>query len=198
MVPAPRILLVLNLIHCVQSYKSHYTVFDDFAYPTRTLKNAENNSLYRKLQFDCQRKNKVKCRDDEAYRMEMNRLQPEAMRNFTQIGFDLVPAPKDVFEQIQSLWKENRHRAQIEWNEPTIFHNHIDSPTRYLSLEEEDPTLAAHLVKNVRDVLEEWTDQHLRPTSLYGMREYSEGALLAPHVDRFPLIVSAIVSIDQE
>lgn len=38
----------------------------------------------------------------------------------------------------------------------------------------------------------------LTPVSLYGIRVYKEGAVLAPHVDRMPLISSAIVNVAQD
>jgi prolyl 4-hydroxylase len=43
--------------------------------------------------------------------------------------------------------------------------------------------------------LSEWTDQELTQCSLYGIRIYKEGAILAPHVDRLPLVSSAIINV---
>ena len=40
-----------------------------------------------------------------------------------------------------------------------------------------------------------WT---LSPTSLYGIRVYKENSILAPHVDRLPLVTSAIINVDQD
>lgn len=34
--------------------------------------------------------------------------------------------------------------------------------------------------------------------SLYGIRVYKEGAVLAPHVDRLPLVSSAIINVAQD
>jgi prolyl 4-hydroxylase len=48
------------------------------------------------------------------------------------------------------------------------------------------------IVRHVKSVLEAWTHQSLVLTSLYGIRTYKEGAILAPHVDRLPLVSSAI------
>ena len=48
------------------------------------------------------------------------------------------------------------------------------------------------IVRHVQSVLEAWTHQSLVLTSLYGIRTYKEGAILAPHVDRLPLVSSAI------
>ncbi len=49
-----------------------------------------------------------------------------------------------------------------------------------------------------QDTIQRWTGQALRSTSIYGIRIYTEGAVLTPHVDRLPLISSAIVNVDQD
>jgi len=43
-----------------------------------------------------------------------------------------------------------------------------------------------------------WTGQQLAECSLYGIRVYPEGAVLATHVDRLPLVSSAIINVDQD
>jgi len=50
------------------------------------------------------------------------------------------------------------------------------------------------------DGITEWTGgiAKLRPVSLYGIREYTEGAVLSPHVDRTPLVSSGIVNVFQD
>ena len=50
----------------------------------------------------------------------------------------------------------------------------------------------------VKEILEEWVGLELTVTSLYGVRVYTEGAILAPHVDRNPLITSSIINVDQD
>lgn len=53
------------------------------------------------------------------------------------------------------------------------------------------------IIKSVQDLLESWTNQRLVLTSAYGIRLYHEGSILAPHVDRLPLVSSAIINIFQ-
>jgi len=48
------------------------------------------------------------------------------------------------------------------------------------------------------DSVREWTGQDLTTSSLYGIRVYKEGAVLAPHVDRLPLVSSAIINVAQD
>jgi prolyl 4-hydroxylase len=50
----------------------------------------------------------------------------------------------------------------------------------------------------VKPVIEEWTGMEQAPSSMYGIRAYTEGAILSPHVDRLPLVSSCIMNVAQE
>jgi prolyl 4-hydroxylase len=50
----------------------------------------------------------------------------------------------------------------------------------------------------VKPILEEWTGMELEPSSMYGIRQYTEGAILSPHADRNPLITSCIINVAQD
>jgi prolyl 4-hydroxylase len=58
--------------------------------------------------------------------------------------------------------------------------------------------LKQKLWNEAHDVIAEWTGQELTQCSLYGVRIYHEDAMLATHVDRLPLVSSAIINIDQD
>jgi prolyl 4-hydroxylase len=47
------------------------------------------------------------------------------------------------------------------------------------------------IVEQVQSVLERWTGVPLLPTSMYGIRSYSSGSILAPHIDRCVLTLAA-------
>lgn len=49
-----------------------------------------------------------------------------------------------------------------------------------------------------RETISEWTNQELTESSLYGIRIYEEGAVLMSHVDRLPLVSSAIINVAQD
>jgi prolyl 4-hydroxylase len=49
-----------------------------------------------------------------------------------------------------------------------------------------------------KSTIEEWTGMEQTPTSMYGIRVYTEGAILNPHVDRLPLVSSCIVNVAQD
>jgi len=58
--------------------------------------------------------------------------------------------------------------------------------------------LKQHIWNAARDTIEAWTGYRQAECSLYGIRIYKEGAMLAPHVDRLPLVSSAIINVDQD
>lgn len=37
--------------------------------------------------------------------------------------------------------------------------------------------------------------EELSPTSMYGIRVYTDGAMVLPHVDRLPLVASAMLNV---
>ena len=49
-----------------------------------------------------------------------------------------------------------------------------------------------------QETISAWTGQELTQCSLYGIRIYGEGAVLATHVDRLPLVSSAILNVAQD
>ena len=51
---------------------------------------------------------------------------------------------------------------------------------------------------SAKETIEEWTGQKLTECSLYGIRIYEDGAILSPHVDRLPLVSSAIINVAQD
>lgn len=67
------------------------------------------------------------------------------------------------------------------------------SPSKLVSVEDNNMEGAGFLLKQsvwdaARSTIEEWTGQRLAECSLYGIRVYEEGAILATHVDRLPLV----------
>ena len=71
---------------------------------------------------------------------------------------------------------------------PVILHTHRGA----------GQNLKQQIWDGVRPVLEEWTGKKLKETSLYGIRIYTEGSILATHLDRLPLVSSCIINVDQD
>jgi hypothetical protein len=55
--------------------------------------------------------------------------------------------------------------------------------------------LKQHIWNAARDTLAEWTGHQMAESTLYRIRVYKDGAVLAPHVDRLPLVSSAIINV---
>ena len=78
-----------------------------------------------------------------------------------------------------------------------------EAPTHMVSVEDTRLRGAGSRIKRniwnaARDTLQEWTQEELTECSLYGIRVYTEGSILATHVDRMPLVSSAILNVDQD
>ena len=142
------------------------------------------------------------CRDWEADRLSMNLRQPAMSQNYTHAGYAKVETPPLVRQLVQKAWE--RHAYQTEkleeqWERSNTYLNHWKSPTFMADIEDLlTPPEQSQLINAVKSVLEAWTQQSLILTSIYGIRIYSRGAILAPHVDRLPLVTSAIIPVDQK
>lgn len=113
-------------------------------------------------------------------------------------------APASLFRTIKAFWEAHKDKEVLEaWDTGNTAVNHWESPTYRVKVEDGSlqgggPTLVQQVFDGVRDIMSEWTGQHQVPTSVYGIRIYKTGAVLAPHVDRLPLVSSAIINVDQE
>lgn len=140
------------------------------------------------------------CHYSEKDRIEMNLLQPSAMQNYTHAGYAKVPTPQVVQDMLTSVWKDHHQEQTRElWDRGNTYVNHWESPTYMVDWETHlSKSQKQNLVKQLQSVLEAWTQQSLVVTSVYGIRVYKEGSILAPHVDRLPLVSSAIINVAQD
>jgi hypothetical protein len=141
------------------------------------------------------------CDASEEERMDMNRRQPSSMNNYTELGFRKVRAPPELMARLVGFWNgRDAHdvgRIPDEaWPPGNTYTNHWSSPTKMLDIR---PSPLRRAVWDAsRDVLEDWTSAELSPSSLYGVRVYTDGSVLAPHVDRMPLVISAVINVAQD
>jgi prolyl 4-hydroxylase len=109
-----------------------------------------------------------------------------------------------MFKLIKEFWDKNRDNGKPEnWGTGNTYTNNWQSMTLMVSVE--DTKLrggGAALKQSIwdagRDTIQEWTGQELTQCSLYGIRVYKGGSILATHVDRLPLVSSAIINVDQD
>lgn len=105
---------------------------------------------------------------------------------------------------ISDFWEANNDKeSDEEWGFGNSFVNYWDNPSKMISvsntkLEGGGRNLHDSIWNVTSDLISEWTGQKLQGSSVYGIRVYKEGAMLAPHVDRLPLISSAIINVAQD
>lgn len=85
----------------------------------------------------------------------------------------------------------------------SVYHNKWDaSPTliglHNTTLEGGGEQLTSYIWDAAKQILEDWTGQYLAHCNIWGIRTYHNGSILTPHVDRNPLVVSAIINVAQE
>jgi len=144
------------------------------------------------------------CDAYEDDRIAMSLRQPAGMRNYTSTGFKKIRAPENLYKILKDHWDRNNHlRKEETWGRGNIYVNHWASPTYMVSVE--DPSLpgAGYDLKSAiweaaRPIIEEWTGMEQQPSSLYGIRIYTDGAILSPHADRLPLVSSCIINVAQD
>ena len=134
----------------------------------------------------------------------MNMYQPRSMVNYSSTGFMKTRVPDRLFHKLHNFWQENRNEGVEEWPERvSTYQNTWTIPTQIVKVDNRTlpgggPAFAAHIASTLREVVESWTGMRMATTSTYGIRVYQNGSILAPHVDRLPLVTSIIVNVDQD
>jgi prolyl 4-hydroxylase len=127
------------------------------------------------------------CDRNDEERIAINAAQPAAMRNYTSAGYAKVEAPAQAFRAVRRFWE--RHDVESlpreKWDAGNIYTNHWEAETKVLPIGDLQESAKQNLVEEVQTVLERWSGVPLIPTSLYGIRVYTKGSILAPHVDRY-------------
>jgi len=146
------------------------------------------------------------CKTTESDRVDMSLRQPAGMQNYTELGFKKIRAPKEVWDRVKKFWDDNKDKENWKdenWPKGNTYTNHWDSPTYMVSVEDTRLRGAGTNIKRqiwnaAKDTMQEWTGEEVTECSLYGIRVYTEGSILATHVDRMPLVSSAIINVAQD
>jgi prolyl 4-hydroxylase len=168
----------------------------------------DRNKAYAEFMAGCYtkwgEKGRRRCVETERDRLEMSMRQPKSMQNYTELGYKKIRAPKELFEMITSFWEQNKDAGQEEqWGIGNTYTNNWDHPTLMVSVENSALRGGGYALKQkiwneVKKIISEWTGEEVTQCSLYGIRMYNEGAVLSPHVDRLPLVSSAIINVAQD
>lgn len=101
-------------------------------------------------------------------------------------------------------WEANKdNMVEESWPKGSIYLNYWESKTYMVAVEDRNLRGAGDKLKEkiwdaAKTTIEAWTNVELQPTSMYGIRVYTEGAILSPHVDRLPLVSSCIINVAQD
>lgn len=178
--------------------------FHDEEMPIQPL--GDRQKLYNQFLKGCvDAFNATSCGHFEEHRIEVNLRQPASMVNYTQTGFHKTRVPDSLWQLIQKFWERNQDKQEKEpWPAGNTFVNHWESPS-YLVRIREDKGLrgeAARLPKAIwdetRTIVQDWAGQEVEDLRMYGIRVYTAGAILNPHVDRLPYVMSAIINVAQD
>lgn len=137
-------------------------------------------------------------------RIAMSLRQPQSMQNYTEVGYKHMRAPEDLFKMIKDFWDNNHDKAKTEqWGTGNTYTNNWDSPSSMVSVEDTSLRGGGYNLKQkiwneAKKVIQAWTGEELTQCSLYGIRIYHEGSVLSTHVDRLPLVSSAIINVAQD
>mmetsp|Transcript_50906 Transcript_50906/g.142458 ORF Transcript_50906/g.142458 Transcript_50906/m.142458 type:complete len:406 (+) Transcript_50906:162-1379(+) len=106
-------------------------------------------------------------------------------------------------ERLKSLllpWFSENVKTSISFEDPITggYTNHHIFPTEQVNLDE-FPAVRLALIREMRDVLQWWTQQELKHTSTFGARIYRRHTMLLNHVDRRDShLASAVLQVHQE
>mmetsp|Transcript_23436 Transcript_23436/g.56578 ORF Transcript_23436/g.56578 Transcript_23436/m.56578 type:complete len:294 (-) Transcript_23436:1363-2244(-) len=140
------------------------------------------------------------CDRSENDRISLNLGQPRSMKNYTDTGFKKVRLSEGIWRYLREYWEETLTNGDVVeaeyWPEGNTYTNHWTSATRIKSI----GPLYEHLYLEAERKVREWIPEakSFSRSSLYGIRVYTEGSMLATHVDRDPLITSAIINVGQD
>lgn len=113
-------------------------------------------------------------------------------------------APGNIVELVTNFWEKNRYNQVKErWPDGNTYTNSWEASTYMVSVDDKrlrgsGSQLKSKLWDATEEIIEDWTNEDLEPTSLYGIRVYTNGSILLPHVDRLPLVSSAMICVAKD
>jgi len=137
--------------------------------------------------------------DAEASRLVDIRNQSATIRRYTPEGFKKTRAPPAIFATLHSYFQAHAaNYSREEWEAEDIFVNHDQAQFLLVDMPDDGP-MRPWIFDTLRPIFEAWSGTTLKPAAIYGVRVYTEGAVLRDHVD-VPEThhVSAILNIDQD
>lgn len=171
----------------------------------QTLSISQPERLGAKLDDDCKADSPVcvlkgqvlsRAGSDEShfFRRHLNRLQPAVVPKFTPEGFRVRDLPAGIYKRVLDWFTRAKARENLEVI-PGYFVNHKAAKVWHVDIPGDIRNCLFH---GLRPLFESWSGVKLEGTACYGIRTYTNGSTLAPHVDTVEThAVSAIINIEQ-
>ncbi|KAL3801833.1 hypothetical protein HJC23_001229 [Cyclotella cryptica] len=148
------------------------------------------------------------CDESERSRIETNLIQPARIKNYTELGFQKVPTPPKLHEALTKFfWANAGQTATPEKWAPTTSDitsttamNHWKAYSRLMDIDDAYYNQSGEHLRTIvwdetRPVLEQWAGVELSPSALYGIRVWSNHAVVPPHLDAEPLVITAVINV---
>ncbi len=118
---------------------------------------------------------------------------------FTPEGFKKVRLPDELFAKITNFYIEGKKNIALEVNESIGTYIKTTSEHHPAKMVELSDDLRSEIFNTICPMLEDWVKTKLKPSAVYGIREYQRGATLKMHVDRIDTHqVSMIINVAQQ
>jgi len=117
----------------------------------------------------------------------------------TPLGFTKIKCPAEIMGIINdsyNILKDRKLEETFYGKDDTILG--IGNTSDMINFEH-IPNIRTHIHNLLKPLHEEWSNQELEPTMVYGIRSYNKGSSLIEHVDREATHhISAIVMVDKD
>lgn len=117
----------------------------------------------------------------------------------SELGFKVIKTPEKAWRLIQDGYKLLQSTKTVEsWTGIDTIISGSEQPTEIMSFDN-FASLRDTILEELKPAHEEWSNEKLTPSALYGVRSYHKGATLISHVDRVQTHhVSSIIIVDKD
>lgn len=141
----------------------------------------EQKVAYTRFMEGCATKfGKQHCDKKEAERIRRNARQPGLQKNFTETGYTKMQVPESLMRTLRNHYQSTAS-VRDDWSTGSVSLNHWEASSVHVPLDERAIRL---LGTTMQSVLETWCGTKLVPTSVQGIRVFTRGSVVAPHVLR--------------
>lgn len=126
-----------------------------------------------------------------------NLAYPLSIPQFTNKGYKKVPIPEEMYNWLMGFYHRHKKDTKNEdWGGDATHINFDQHKTKMINLDMEFDKKQEFADKFIKPILEEWSGVELVQTAFYGIREYPDGSVLKPHIDREDThVISATLSL---